>query len=121
MTPAMKRLERQLVAAVTQAKPRVPEAGRLLWSSFGDLHRSRDYGMAGPEPISHAEIEAFARVHRLPLAPAHVAILRAMDDAWLLKVRRAEDRGEGSDDKTAKSVPRTSTHALTPQLFDAVT
>lgn len=114
MTPAMQRLNRQLVAAVTQDKPRVPEAGRLLWSWFVDLHQARRYGMAGANPISHAEIEAYARVNRLPLEPRHVAVLRKMDNAWMTRARRQQ-----SDGQEPGAAPRTSSQPLTPEMFDA--
>ncbi|TFF27510.1 hypothetical protein E3C22_03370 [Jiella endophytica] len=115
MTPAMQRLERQLVAAVTQDKPRVPEAGRLLWSWFVDLHQARRYSMAGPDPISYAEIEAYARMNRLPLEPRHVAVLRKMEDAWMARARRQQ-----SDGQQPGAAPRTSSQPLSPAMFDAV-
>ncbi|SKA26297.1 phage tail assembly chaperone [Consotaella salsifontis] len=111
---AQERLQRQLVAAVTSAKPRVPEAGRLLWRWFGELHDARGYGMTGPNPISFAEIEAWARLRRLPLQPHHVEILRAMDAAWI----------EAAQKRSAPGAPpaaaRTTDQKINPAAFDAV-
>lgn len=81
------RLKRQMTDVVRRAaaggRPVVPEAGNLLWSMFIDLSSGRSSNGFGPNPISWAEIEAWMRVKRWPLAPHHVEILRAMDDAWL--------------------------------------
>lgn len=101
-----------LVAAVTQPRPRVPEAGRLLWGWFLDLHATRSQGFAGPLPIAYAEIEAYARLHRIPMASRHVDILRAMDAAWLAHAYRA---AVGS----AARYPRSS-QPINADAFDAV-
>jgi hypothetical protein len=107
------RLERQLVAAVLSERPQVPEAGRLLWQAFITLHAARTITMAGAQAITYAEIEAFGRTSRLPLRPRHVAILRAMDDAWLAKVRAVEP-GRSSPP------PQHPRQEITPAVFDAV-
>ena len=115
----MKRLERALVDAVTAAKPVVPEAGVLLWNLFMELNASRTYNAVGPNPISYAEIEAFARLHRWPLQPRHVAIIRAMDDAWLAhayrKMQGSEKDADAFDGRRAAEAP-----TLTTSGFDAV-
>ncbi|WP_102960210.1 phage tail assembly chaperone [Mangrovicella endophytica] len=118
MTRATDRLERQLVAAVVSDRPQVPEAGRLVWQWFGALHRRRSFGMTGPQPISHAEMEAFARVERLPLQPHHAQLLRAMDDAWLDHAR--DSLANRSAEDGVKTLPPASTHAISADLFDAV-
>lgn len=114
----MNSLQRQLITALRKAlaggKPVVPEAGRLLWSFFVELSATRSYSMTGPNPISYAEIEAWARLHRWPLEPSHIGSLRAMDDAWL---EHAQSRA-GKGGKTP--FPRSSGQAISPAAFDAV-
>lgn len=110
----MKRLERALVAAATAAKPNVPEAGLLLWRAFVDLSNARSSNGYGANPLGYAEIEAYTRIHRLPLQPHHVAILRLMDDAWLEQAyRRQAGAPVGS-----KDMPHVSAQELTPELLD---
>lgn len=113
------RLEKQLLAALQRAldkkPPRVPEAGRLLWRWFIALSETRTYHMAGPNPISFAEIEAYACLHRWPMEPRHVAIIRALDAAWLAHATASSARREGKN-----AVPRSSSQPITADLFDAV-
>ena len=94
---AMADLQKQLCEALARflagnQKPAIPEAGRLLWSIFVDLAKSRSYGANGPNPISFAEIEAFARLNRWPLQPHHVEIIRALDETWLKHGQPTERR-----------------------------
>ncbi len=110
------RLRAQLVAAVAQAKPIVPEAGRLLWQWFLDLHETRSFGMNGPNPITFAEIEAFARLMRWPIEPHHVSLILAMDRAWINHIN-AQAPGGSAPSSGASAAPRP---VLTPALFDAV-
>ena len=114
----MSGLEKQLIEALRKTlaggKPVVPEAGRLLWSFFVELSAARSYSMTGPNPISHAEIEAWARLHRWPLKLRHIATLRTMDDAWL---QHAHSSTTG---KGGKTLPRSSAQEITPAAFDAV-
>ncbi|MEF2071897.1 phage tail assembly chaperone [Consotaella aegiceratis] len=110
---AQERLDRRMVAAVTSARPWVPEAGRLLWAWFGELHAARSYGLAGPNPIGHLEIEAWARLKRVPLQPRHVATLRKMDAAWIEAARKRSGQG-------APAAARTTDQKINPNAFDAV-
>uniref|UniRef100_UPI003BAC5764 phage tail assembly chaperone n=1 Tax=Stappia sp. TaxID=1870903 RepID=UPI003BAC5764 len=113
------RLERALSDAIAAAKPVVPEAGVLLWNLFMELSAGRTYNAAGPNPIAYAEIEAFARLHRWPLQPHHVAIIRAMDDAWLARAYRkmqgSEKNADAFDGRQTAKAP-----LLTASGFDAV-
>lgn len=95
------RLTAQMVAAVreqvtTGERVDVPEAGALLWDAFMQLDAARTFHAAGPNPIGFAEIEAWARLMRWPLAAHHVALLRATDSALLdavaEKARQSERR-----------------------------
>lgn len=114
----MTRLGAQLVATLKRhlagGKPSAPEAGVLLWNLFMEISASRTYHSAGPHPISHAEIEAFARIHRWPFQPHHVAIIRAMDDAWLEHAYRQTRTQDGGQSK------HSSGQAISPEAFDAV-
>lgn len=94
----------------------IPAGGELLWRWFLDLNRTRRAGLAGPEPISYGEIEAYARASGWPIEPRHVAILRAMDDAWMEHSRkRTAPAPEG-----VKAMGPVSTTPMTAGLFDAV-
>lgn len=112
-----KRLERQLVAAITAEKPNVPEAGRLLWTWFLDLSATRAVGMGGPAAITFGEIEAYARLHALPVSFAHVTIIRAMDAA--LMARWQKEQASPAPDGVDK-LPHLSTQPVTPANFDAM-
>lgn len=112
-----------LVAALRRhlagGKPVVPEADVLFWNLFMEISASRTYHAAGPNPVSFAEIEAYARLHRWPLRPHHVAIIRALDDAWLEHAYRKQEGGEADrksfDGRRAALAPQ-----LTAGSFDAV-
>ena len=95
-------------------RPRIPAGGELLWHWFGDLHATRQVGYSGPMSITFMEIEAYARLNRLPIEPRHVAILRAMDRSFLEAL-----------DKTApppgvKAAPRVSDRVISTAMFDAI-
>lgn len=86
----MKRLARLMVAALrlhleTKARPRLPEGGAIFWQCFAELSNRR----AAAEPLALSEIEAWARLHRLPFGPDHVAVILALDGAWLEEAREA--------------------------------
>lgn len=115
----MDRLQAQLAAAVAaQVEGRrrgpLPEAGRALWDAFCELAEARAHDGGRPQPIAWAELEAWARLMRWPLEPAHVRLLRAMDRAWLAA---AEARREGGGKGKA---PQRPVGQLTPEVFDAV-
>lgn len=91
---AIGRLRRQLVAALGAnlrgAVPCPPLAGLRLWGIFCALSDARRWGEAGPDPISPADLAAWVQLHRVCLPPHHVAIITAMDAAWLAWVRTPE-------------------------------
>lgn len=95
-------------------KPIVPEAGVLLWNLFMEIGASRTYHAAGPHPISFAEIEAYARLHRWPLQSHHVEIIRTLDEIWLERTYSQRD-GEKQ-----KATHRAHARPLTASAFDAV-
>ncbi|MBP2611420.1 hypothetical protein [Agrobacterium pusense] len=108
-------LKRQLQAngaCITQA----PAGGELLWKWFMALHKTRQAGMAGPQPITYAEIAAYSRIYSIPIEPRHVAILIAMDQAYLETVYKKQPQApEG-----VKVLPPVSKSPLTAGLIDAM-
>lgn len=123
MTRAQTRLRDQLCNALRdhlrlKGRPRVPEAGRLLWSAFIEISAARGFYQFGPAPISFAEIEGWSRLTGTPLAPHHVEIIRAMDEAFVEHFQNAA-RGEKTPEGV-ETIQRGSGQALSPALFDAV-
>lgn len=86
-----------------------PEPMRLVWSWFVDLHATRTRGMTGPNPISFQEIEAYARLHRWPMEPRHVDLIRAFDMEWLKQQQPADG-----------VAPKAPPQSISPAAFDAV-
>lgn len=84
---AFDRLKRHLTECLqshlTGRKRAVPEAGILPWQWFVQLSHARTYHGAGPNPLSFAEIETYARLYRWPLEARHIDVLMAMDRAYL--------------------------------------
>lgn len=104
---------RALKAHLAGGKARPPEGSGILWGAFLALSRTRSTGPNGPNPITFAEIEAWARLTRTPLEPRHVEILAAMDAIWMDKVYERQRQPEGT-----KALPQRSNEAMTPALFD---
>ncbi|MCI9865072.1 hypothetical protein RHIZ_03835 [Rhizobium skierniewicense] len=108
-------LKRQLEAKAAAA-PRIPAGGDLLWRWFLDLHRSRTYHAAGPNPISYAEIQAYAALMRWQIEPRHAMILRAMDAVYLeCRMKPQAEAPEG-----VKTLPLISAAPVTAGLVDAM-
>ena len=61
----------------------IPAGGEMLWKWFMALHKTRQGGMAGPQPLNYAEIAGYAVIARQAIEPRHVAILIAMDQTYL--------------------------------------
>lgn len=93
----------------------IPAGGELLWKWFMALHKTRQAGMNGPQPITYAEIVAYSRIYSLPIEPRHVAVLIAMDQAYLELFYKKEPQGP----KGVKVLPPISKAPLTAGLFDA--
>lgn len=99
MMPHMSRLRRQMVEALrvhltSGVRPRVPDAGVPIWQAFAALSEGRTCGALGPDPIQYAEIAAWDRLMGVALRPDHVAIIAAMDGAWLEWARKPEAERE---------------------------
>lgn len=110
MTPAARRLRDQLCAALRRhlagEPPAPPLAGVPLWQAFAVLSEGREWGHVTPQPIRPEAIEAWARLACVHLPPHHLAILQAMDRAWLAEAA-----------KPAEKRPKA---ALTAEAFDAM-
>jgi hypothetical protein len=91
--------------------PRLPAGGELAWRWFVALCRTRSMGFASPNPLTHAEIEAYARLNRLPLEPRHVDTILALDRAFL------DHAGPASP---PSAPPRGPSEKVNPAAFDAV-
>lgn len=81
------------------------------------LSHARSYSAYAPNPISFVEIDAWCRLMRIPMRPIDVAIICAMDrafiDAWCSK--RDMKGPEG-----VKTLPPVSKQPLSAALLDAV-
>ncbi|MFS8124204.1 hypothetical protein QD336_17430 [Rhizobium sp. BR 250] len=87
-----------------------------MWKWFIDLNRTRTFHMAGPNPISFAEIDAYARVSGWPISERHVAIITAMDGAFLS--HHAQQSSKKPDG--VKMLPPVSKVPLSAGLLDAM-
>lgn len=93
--------------------PAIPPAGVRIWRIFLELHATRAVGFA-PCAITHAEIEAWSRLHREPVRPFEIEIIRSLDAAYMEHAMRPA----GEQDR--KAIPRSSDQAVTAAAFDAV-
>ena len=88
--------------------PDLPACATHVWGWFWVLSAQRH---SGPEAISYAEIEAWARLTGVSPTPHEVALLMAMDIAWMhamnveIKAHR-ERQIEASKAKTGKGKGR---------------
>ncbi|OCJ67609.1 hypothetical protein A6U97_02475 [Agrobacterium tumefaciens] len=94
----------------------IPSGGSLLWKWFLDLNRTRTVHAAGVNPIQYTEIEAYSRFNRQAIEPRHVAILVAMDEAYL----GFAHRGRNTAPEGVQSLPPISKAPLTAGLVDAM-
>ncbi|WP_425963796.1 phage tail assembly chaperone [Rhizobium nepotum] len=108
-------LKRQLEANGVR-DTRIPSGGELLWKWFMALHKTRQAGMAGPQPITYAEIVGYAHLMRQPIEPRHVAILIAMDQAYLETVYKKQPQAPDG----VKVLPPVSSAAISAGAFDAM-
>jgi hypothetical protein len=76
-------------AAASQDAPEVPIAGQRVWGLFLALTMGRTGNGFGPNPLSNAEIESYARMAREPIRPFEFDMLRALDGVFLETARDA--------------------------------
>lgn len=80
-------------------QPKIERHHAWWMQCFGDLSSSRTFGgMGSPNPISYAEIETYARLHRVP--PAHLldfaAVIRSMDQTFMASIAdKMKEPGSG--------------------------
>ncbi|MDI7864097.1 hypothetical protein MRS76_19290 [Rhizobiaceae bacterium n13] len=96
--------------------PVIPAGGDLLWKWFMALHRTRQTGFSGPEPIRYGEIEAYNRLMGEGIEPRHITILLAMDHAYLDAIHQ---RRAPVPDGVKKLAPVSST-PITAGTIDAM-
>lgn len=95
---------------------RIPSGGELLWKWFMDLHTTRQGGMAGPQPLTYADIVAYSHINRQAIEPRHVATLIAMDQTYLETVYTKQAPAPDG----VKVLPPVSKAPLTAGLIDAM-
>lgn len=94
----------------------IPSGGELLWKWFMALHKTRQTGMAGPQPLTYADIVGYSHIMRQAIEPRHVAILIAMDQTYLdFAYTKKAPLPEG-----IKALPAVSTAPINAGSFDAM-
>lgn len=66
---------------VESPDPDVPDEAQHVWDWFWDELTNRR--KSGPEPLSYAEIGEWQRLTHTEILPEEIAMLVAMDDAYL--------------------------------------
>lgn len=92
------RNERFNQAHLNPEPPEPPVGAEHVWLWFWELSKRR---RSGPEAISYAEIGEWTRVTGTLVAPEEVAMLIAMDDAYLKAI--GEDRRAAREYEQAQS------------------
>jgi hypothetical protein len=69
----------------------VPEAMAHLWRWFRELAMGRTFTEYGAQALSHAEIDAWARLRRIELSSKELDVLRMLD-AVMLNVLREDGK-----------------------------
>jgi len=82
------------IAAAELAGPEFPEACAYVWTWFCELAVARRFDDGMPQPIGHAELQAWAQFTRRMPNAWEVDLLRALDLAWLST--KDEDRKGGA-------------------------
>ena len=77
-------------------EPDVPAAGEYLWGLFWDMSLGRGNGGWGPEPLSWADMAAYAGLNGITFNPWESKALRRMDLAFLGAVA---DAGKGKKER----------------------
>lgn len=66
--------------------PALPDMVAYLWELFLELHRGRDYGANGPNPLSWQLILAWTTLTGIRLSPWEVDVIKALDGLWIKTV-----------------------------------
>lgn len=85
--------------------PPRPPGSDAVWCAFGELDAQRQHSESGiPQPIQHRDVEAWCRTMRVPLHPAEIVAVLALDgerravEAERLAARRPRDAELEDDD-----------------------
>lgn len=112
MRPAMRRLAARMVVVLLDqlagSKIKPPVAGFLIWQAFSVLSNGRRYDGGFPLPLTLAEVNRFEARHGARFGADHLAVLMALDVAWL-------DHARGILTPAKAPAP-----ALTVSAFDAI-
>lgn len=65
------------------ALPDFPEELRLVWFKFEEIKRGRSFGMAGPSPISYADMYYWSKLTGWSLKEWEIKIIKRLDNIWL--------------------------------------
>lgn len=68
-----------------------PEVLGHVWDWFPELAARRGAGMAGPNPLTHADVLAWATMTGRDPTPDEVRLLLRLDDTWLAVIREARE------------------------------
>ncbi|MBY0431698.1 MAG: hypothetical protein K2Q10_10910 [Rhodospirillales bacterium] len=75
--------------------PDLPPQVEHLWSWYAELESGRGGSGFGPQPLSYADIDAWARLMSVRPSPWEVLALRRIDILWLdIIARQLEERGK---------------------------
>jgi len=80
------------------AQPPSPDLPLLLeyiWANFGELTARRGAGMAGPNPLTYQEVQAWARLTQRHPSPDEVRLLMRLDDRMLAAFRKNTPKKTG--------------------------
>ena len=64
-------------------EPDMPQSVAHVWQYFTELHRTRGGNGFGANPIAYMEIESWCRLSGISLYPWEVALITALDNAYL--------------------------------------
>lgn len=93
--------------------PEVMPAAARVWGMYLALSASRVTGFT-IGAISLADIDAYGRLHRTPVRPFEVDIIRALDQTYLEIVNTRQST-------TGKEQPgQVASRPMSPELFDAI-
>jgi len=84
--------------------PPRPPGSEAVWRAFGELDAQRFHTESAiPQPIQHRDVEAWCRTMRVPLHPAEIVAVLALDGerravaAEQISLRAAADPDEDDD------------------------
>lgn len=82
---------RRPVAAEAEVEAECPEPFAHVWDWFYELASRRGAGVAGPNPLTHGDVQAWATMTGRDPTPTEVRLLLRLDDCWLAVTREARE------------------------------